>query len=64
MKNTINAKLYMEIQNAISNEFVGWGSTATEIMFETMEYILGIIELEDIEYSITLKIIEKLNLKK
>lgn len=56
---TINAEMYQALTNAIMDEFYGWGQTESEIMFESIEYILGIKDIEDVEYNVTLRIVDK-----
>ena len=56
---TINKEMYQALTNAIIDEFYGWGQTENEIMFESIEYILGIKDIEDVEYNATLRIVNK-----
>lgn len=55
----INKEIYQALINAIIDEFYGWGQTENEIMFESIEYILGIKDIEDVEYNATLRIVNK-----
>ena len=55
----INKEMYQALTNAIIDEFCGWGQTENEIMFESIEYILGIKDIEDVEYNATLRIVNK-----
>ena len=56
---SINKEMYQALENAIIDEFYGWGQTENEIMFESIEYILGIKDFEDVEYDATLRIVNK-----
>lgn len=49
---TINKEMYQALENAIIDEFDCFDHMA---MFQAMEYILGIIDIDDLEYDATLR---------
>ena len=53
---TINAEMYQALENAIIDEFDCFDHMA---MFQAMEYILGIIDIDDLEYDATLRAVNR-----
>ena len=53
---TINKEMYQALENAIIDEFDCFDHMA---MFQAIEYILGIINADDLEYDATLRAVNK-----
>ena len=53
---TINKEMYQALENAIMDEYDCFDHMA---MFQAMEYILGIIDIEDLEYDATLRAVNR-----
>lgn len=53
---TINAEMYLALENAIIDEYSCFDHMA---MFQAMEYILGIIDIDDLEYDATLRAVNR-----
>ena len=53
---TINKEMYQALENAIIDEYSCFDHMA---MFQAMEYILGIIDIDDLEYDNTLRAVNR-----
>lgn len=53
---TINKEMYQALENAIIDEYSHFDHMA---MFQAIEYILGIIDIDDLEYDNTLRAVNK-----
>lgn len=53
---TINKEMYQALENAIIDEYSHFDHMA---MFQAMEYILGIIDIDDLEYDATLRAVNR-----
>ena len=53
---TINKEMYQALENAIIDEYDCFDHMA---MFQAIEYILGIIDIDDLEYDATLRAVNR-----
>ena len=53
---TINKEMYQALENAIIDEYDCFDHMA---MFQAIEYILGIIDIDDLEYDNTLRAVNR-----
>lgn len=53
---TINKEMYQALENAIIDEYSYFDHMA---MFQAIEYILGIIDIDDLEYDNTLRAVNR-----